>query len=281
MTLPATRLPRAPLVHVLAQVVFPAPPAWMDAIPQLQRELYALGYLRMHEHTVVEVSVDLGDGSTPPVQKQRLLMRYEFADRDQRTAFVLTASSFVMHTTDYQTFDRFLAEFVRGLDVLHAATGVPVVDRIGLRYVDLIQLQASESFGFYVHPGLLGYPFRANAGLGGTKVGFATGSVAETPLGALAVRSTVVPPGQFAPPDLELGNLQPPTWVELDKPGLALDFDHFTLFGAPHTAAKMDFDAGRIAAHLTGLHTNVRAAFEGIVTEDAVAYWGGWQAVTP
>lgn len=280
MTSTATRLRKAPLVHVLAQVVFPPPPNWAAGVPALQRRLIELGYPRLQEQTTVEVSVEMRDAAGPPVSKQQVHVRYEFADRDQRNAFVLTSSSFVLHTTAYESFAHFLTEFGRGLVALQEVFGLTLVDRIGLRYVDFIQLQPKQSFGLYVHPGLLGYPFRNTPQLGGSKVGFASRSVAVTPLGALAIRSTVLPPSQFVPQDLELGNLRAPEWVDLSKPGLALDFDHFSLFSGPTAQAAMDFNPHAIAEHVTGLHTNVRAAFEAIITAEAISLWGGWEEVT-
>ncbi len=280
MTTSATRLRKAPLVHVLAQVVFPSLPTWMESLPALQRALYDMGYIRMQEHTGVEVNFEIRDAPSPPITKQTVHVRYEFADREQRTAFVLTASSFVFHTTGYHGFPWFISELTRGLDALQATTAVQVVDRIGLRYVDLIQLQSGQSFGVFVHQGLLGYPFRATPQLGGTRVGFASGSMAVTRLGTLAIRSAVLPPGQFVPPDLEVGTLRPPSWVDSALPGLALDFDHFSIFSGPTTTGPMDFVVGEIAGRLSELHTTVRSAFEAIITDEAVALWGGWEEVT-
>lgn len=269
------RLPNAPLVHVLAQVVFSPVLNWQEYVPALQERLIDLGFPRVKRGEVTEFL--FAPGNAP---QQRVQQRVDFVDRDQRSAFVLTESTFVLHTTDYVTAGPFLDRLLRGLEALQSCMKVTLVERLGLRYIDLVQPQPGERFGEYVHAGLLGYPFRETPALEATLGAFATQSVAQTPAGTLAIRSLVLPPGQYLPPDLDPGTLLRPPQVDPTRPGLAVDFDHFTVFSGPGTT-PLDFTPHVIINHLNKLHAALRTAFRAMTSEHAITRWGGWEEVTP
>lgn len=268
------RLANAPLVHVLAQVVYSPVLNWMEYVPTIQERMIDLGFPRVQrgEETVFQ----LAPGGAP---QQSVQQRFDFIDREQRTAFVLSESSFVLHTTDYVTAGPFLERLRQGLEVLQACMKVTLVERLGLRYIDLVQPHPGERFGEYVHPGLLGYPFRETPALQAKLGAFATQSVAQTPTGTLAIRSLVLPPGQYLPPDLNTGTLLRPPQVDPARPGLAVDFDHFTVFNASG-ATSLDFTPSAIISHLDQLHAALRTAFRAITSEHAISRWGGWEEVT-
>jgi uncharacterized protein (TIGR04255 family) len=288
------RLRNAPLVHVLAQAVFPPVLNWKDRVSDLQDRLIDLGFPRTRREDVAELAFSFGmppgavspgadagpqgEGAAPGAGiRQSVTSHWEFAERFQRTAFVLSESSFVLHTTAYSTVEPFLDLFRRGLEALRGSMKVTLVERLGLRYIDLVQPDPGQPFSEYVHPGLLGYPFRESPELEATGGGFATQSVATTPKGTLAIRSAVVPPGQYLPPDLNPGSLLRPEHVDLARPGLAVDFDHFTVFSGPRIA--LDFDPMTIVSHMDQLHTTVRSAFDVIATPYAIERWGPWEEV--
>lgn len=288
------QLRHAPLVHVLAQVVFAPVLNWADRVPALQDRLIDLGFPRTRREDVSELTFAFGGlpqaadpgkqaGALVPTPgvaagvQQSIKSTWEFADRAQRTAFVVSESSFVLHTSAYSTREPFFALLAQGLEALQSSMKVTLVERLGLRYIDLVQKSADERFGQYVHDGLLGYPFREAPALGAIHGAFATQSVAVTPNGTLAIRSAVVPPGQHLPSDLNPGSLLRPDRVDQARPGLAVDFDHFTVFSAP--AGTLDFDPTTIVRHMDQLHTTLRHAFDAIVRPYAIERWGPWEEV--
>jgi len=267
------RLQNAPLVHVVAQVVFSPILTIERHVPELQERLGA-SFPRFRKAVIATIPV-LGReaGETSP--------QWEFADRSQRTGVVLTSSSVVLHTAAYTSNEPFLFQMYAVLVALRELVPtLQVVERIGLRYVDLVRPREDESYGKYVHVGLLGFPFRDAPQLDARSVNFLTQSVATTNTGFLAIRSITLSPGRFLPPDLDAGMLQTPAAAPTTgtMPGLAVDFDHFTLFNGPNTHA-MDFDPDTIVAHLKTLHRTLRQAFDVIVTPYALEQWGPWVAV--
>ncbi len=277
---PSKRLRNAPLVQVLAQVVFPPMPGWEGRLDALRSALYEVGFPRFIEGHTSEVKVGVAAQGTPPSVEHRTAAYAQFLDKDERFAFHCSESSFVLHSTGYKTFQHFVGYMERGLDALQSTMPVSVVDRLGLRYVDLVQIRAGESFGQYVHAGLLGFPFKEAPELGASKVGFSTESIGITPLGALAIRSAVMAPGQFSSPDVDVAGLRPPAHMDPNRPSLLVDFDHFSLFTGPTAAAPMDYAVPAVLAHFEALHSTAKAAFEAIVTPHAIAEWGGWEEIT-
>jgi uncharacterized protein (TIGR04255 family) len=273
VTFPRMRLRNAPLVHVLAQVAFSPVLNWVEHVPALQERLIDIGFPRVQRGEVTEIL--FAPGNAP---QQKIQQRFDFIDREQRTAFVLSESSFVLHTTDYVTREPFLARLQLGLEAVQASMKVTLVERLGLRYIDLVQPDPGELFSAYVHQGLLGYPFRETPVLEASVGAFATQSVASTPTGTLAIRSGVLPPGQYLPPDLDPGTLLRPSRVDPSRPGLAVDFDHFTVFSG-QGSTPLDFHPPMIIAHLGQLHTALRHAFRAIATDSAISRWGPWEEV--
>lgn len=277
---PAMRLRRSPLVHVLAQVAFPPAPEWTERQSAVQKALYDMGFQRFREAELNHLTLDIGDGGQSPTLGQRAIAYREYADRDGRFAFQSTAEALLLHTTGYQDFGHFIRLLEQGLQAVGAAMGVQLVNRIGLRYVDLVQSRDGEQLSAFVKPGLLGFPFRDAPELGVTRAAVSSQSIGVTTLGALAIRSMTLPPGQFLPPDLDIAGLRAPENADPSQPGLVLDFDHYSIFaGANASAPPLDFDVKLVIAHVASLHADLKTAFLASVTDHAIQQWGGWEPV--
>lgn len=262
------QLRNAPLVHVIAQVVFSPVLAIAEQVPSIQSKLIARGFPRFSQASFQEI---VFTGANPAAAVPRT--RWYFSNPSQRSTIVLTDTSLTLHTTEYGDHGPFL-DLLRDLtQILRETAPVSLLERIGLRYIDLIRPRDGERFGMYVHEGLLGYPFRESTGLEAVTKGFATQSVAETPLGTLAIRSVVVPAGLPVPPDIESVPIQYPERSLSSESALAVDFDHYTVFATE----PLPFDAEVIISRATELHSTLSVAFKTIVTDHAIEVWGPWE----
>lgn len=265
------QLKNAPLVHVLAQVVFSPILSLERSLVDLQQRL-APEYPRFKESSITTIPLTGVASMTSPTP----VVQWEFADRAQRTGIVLSKNSVVLQTTAYGSREAFFTRLHAILSAIQDfAPSTPLVERIGLRYVDLVRPAGDEPYRTYIHMGLLGFPFRESPQLEALSLGFLTQSVAKTNSGMLAIRSGTLPPGTLLPPDLNPGMLHPALpAVGGERPGLVVDFDHFTVFDG--MTPPMDFNPDAILVHARLLHATLRAAFDAITTPKALKEWGPW-----
>lgn len=258
------RLANAPLVHVLAQVVFSPVPKLAESISDLQARMSDLDFPWMQAGSTQQIT--FGVNVAPKVESQP---RWDFLSPDRTTGVVLTDNSVVLQTTRYSSAVPFRSQLAAVVQALSDVAKPRLVERLGLRYINLVRVDEGESFEAYVHPGLLGFPFGAVAHLETARQGLATNAAAVTPAGLLAVRSAILPPGQVVPADLLPPILAYPRTAQSPRPALALDFDHFVQF-----AAAFPFDADAITEYIRKLRDGSHAAFEAVGTPYALSRWG-------
>lgn len=260
------RLENAPLVHVLAQVVFSPVPKLSEAIPDFQASMLDLDFPWVQQGTVQEITVI---GEAPPKVESR--PRWDFLSPDRSTGVLLTGNTLVLQTTRYTEAGPFRAQLEAVLLALYRAAAPRLVERLGLRYTDLVRLNANESFDQFVVPGMLGFPVALVPNLQSSLVGLVTQVIASTQVGVLAVRSSLVPPGQPVPSDLLPSPLQFPQEALSSSPALVLDFDHFAQFSRP-----FEFEPASIGDYMRQLRDASHAAFLAVCTPFAIERWGPW-----
>lgn len=274
------RLQNAPLVHVLAQVVFSPILRFEERVDVFRESIHKAGFPWVQQSFLHEVTV-VAEPESAPVPSVAVKPRWDYQSADRRAGVTLTERSVALQTTDYSSS----APFIRQLhDVLSACVDVfghgLYVERIGLRFTDMVRVAPGERFSQYVDPGLVGFPWRKAPGLRGRGVTVRTETMAETAVGHFLVRSTVLPPRQVVPPDLlpTMLNFAPIRPEHADQPALALDFDHFIqLNQPPHNAREpLPLDPKRVLELVLQLHEGHREVFEAAGTEHAFKQWGPW-----
>jgi len=249
------KLDRSPLALVLVQARFSPRPDLEEKLPAFRKACEALGYPVFKESRVR--TMDLGQ-SGPTLTRDSV--RWDFLDKTQRWNILLSAEFLMLQTTDYDVFEDFLA---RWKGVLEAADvlGLPVVERLGLRYVDLVQPAEGEPVSDYLIPPLAGYEPDPGSALG--RRHHMAASVFATPHGQLLVR--VSPAFSATPPDLDNLLLK---GVSQPGPGAVfLDFDHAS-------TEVVDFEPNGIEAATEALHDAPDVLFRKVVTPKAMSVWG-------
>jgi uncharacterized protein (TIGR04255 family) len=260
-TLPPLHLPRSPLIYVVAQVNISAVVAIDRYVPEIQERLRKVGFPGFSSIQVPELIFE--SPSSKPVVNA--VSRFEFQDREGRTGIALTPKWIAVHTNQYKTFEKFREYLTIALETIHGAASLQLRERIGLRYVDLIELNQGESLGRYLAPHLMGYE---TAPLGVTEPSFDFKFEATTRQGRIVARHYAPPILNMLPPDLAGVGLNysyriPP------PPGTAslLDFDHSTI-------QTQDFMVDEILETLESLHDSLDILFRNSVTEEALRLWG-------
>ena len=226
-------------------------------IPDIQEQLRHKGFPRFSRGQIQEVLLQAD--SAP---KFSVTDRFEFQDKDGTVGVVLTPSSFAVQTNKYSRFEDFEDIIATTIVVINRVLRLTLVERVGLRYVDLIRRAENERWDDYLQPGLLG--------LDPSDVGVKTlmsryESLGTTEIGTLVVRCSQSE--QILPPDLFPTTLNYTSALKPKEVVTLLDFDHFV-------EKSGDFDTRSIIALIGELHDTVDLAFRKSVTSDALVRWG-------
>lgn len=258
---PALKLDSCPLVFTLAQVRF-SPVLVMDEyIPRIQEALRQEGYPKFAAESIGEIVI----GPQPSIGSTA---RWLFVNKQADKSVVLSPTFVAVETTNYDVFDSLLADLVKVVDILRNVVQVEFVERLGLRYVNLVRPSAGESVADYVKPGLLGLTPEE---LGVENVVQRHESRARTPYGQLVVR--LLQGDRILPPDLDSTALKVERTIETDETATLLDIDHFSV-------GEWNFDNSEVSSAMWELHEFTDAAFRTAVTAYAMKAWGAREVVT-
>lgn len=261
-TLPRQRLHATPLVHVLAQVRFSRVFDMTARIPDIKTKL-AADFPRYQESQIQNIIVV---GQAEPSARIETAERWDFLNATKTRGVVIAPDFLLLHTNLYDTFEQFSTMLEMVIGVVGDVAGSPFVERVGLRYVDLIQPNDGESPGHYLKPGLVGYPVDEIPALGVKLSLSRTETRVVTKVGQLSIRCFERNDGTFLPPDLVPTVLEYPTEPPRGIILTILDIDHSATTGFP-------FNRSQIMDLFAELHDGTDIAFRGAVTDHALAVW--------
>jgi uncharacterized protein (TIGR04255 family) len=258
-TLPALKLQKSPLVLVLAQARIAPVLKMADYIDDIQERLRRGGLPRFSAEEDVQIQV------SPTAVVQRT-PRWEFQSKDQTRGVVITQEFIAVQTTSYNVYDDFEKFFAEPLRVLGEIAEPSLVQRIGLRYVDLIRTEPGQQLETYLKPGLHGLNA---ADIGARDMLARFEMLARTDVGILRMRCLQANDGSCFPPDLSSNTLRSAVAEDLQPGELVtmLDLDHFN-------NDPMDYDPEQLVRCIGDLHDSLDRAFRAAVTEEALTAWG-------
>lgn len=251
-------------MHVLAQVRFSRVFELAERMGAIKAKFEEAGFPRYEESQIQSILFGFG-GSEPA--KVQATQRWDFLDATKTRGVVLTNEFVLLHTNLYDCFEEFSQKFDQVLKVIGETAGTPFVERIGLRYVDLIQPRKGETASDYLKPGLVGFPVNEVPELQATVAISSTETRIVTSVGQLAIRCFQRNDGSFLPPDLWPSVLHYPPGLPPGVVVTILDFDHSAVTGFP-------YNAEHIIDVLGQLHDGADIAFRGAVTPHALTTWG-------
>lgn len=256
---PRYRMTAAPLVQALAQVNFPIVPRLqtIDGIAPFQERLAdVLPY--MNQQIVQQVELLVGPAG-PAAGSAQSATVHVFTDDDGWSLQVTTQSATL--TVDGANY-RGVNDFRRRLEAvwvaLREAAGVRRCDRLGVRYMDIVQLDGAD-WADWFRPEIVGLASPELSGdvlastLTETRLRSELGDAFAGQSGQVEgiIRHGVVPAGslmQGIPPR------------PIGQPSFILDMDTFV-------AAPQPFEPQRLAEQFSELHANIDKVFHWAVTE--------------
>lgn len=197
--------------------------------------------------------------------------RWQYRTKDQRWSIILSQEGVVLQTTAYERFEAFAERLEMAVETVLEATELNklgLVERVGLRYVNLIAPTGDETHRDYLRPGLHGVDepvFReATARLFIEQVGRTDVDGEE---GSMVIRVTQNDLGFDLPPDLV--NSAPEREARAIRGALVtlLDTDHFI-------EGSFEADAAWVVARAYTMHDRIIETFhERLVTDYAIEVW--------
>jgi len=265
-------LSRQPLALALCQVRFSPIRQLQRYIPAIQEAFRQGGFPVERAGKVRQISLGLG-GAVPEVTEQE---RWEYRTRDETWSVLATVDSITLQTTAYEKFEGFADRLHHAVQTVLATTDheqLGVVQRVGLRYVDVVHPQEGEDFRPYLRPGFHGSAdevFLAETNrlhvenIGRTQIG-------DDITGTMIVRIVQNDQGSILPPDLPpdiIGGA--PKHASRARPGELLtliDMDHYI-------EGSFDPDTKWIIARAYEMHDHLIETFhDHVVTEQAIEVW--------
>lgn len=258
-------LSKNPLVLVLCQVRFSPVRKMGDYIPGIQEAFRRHGFPIERAGKIQQLTI------TPAGVHAVEQERWEYRTKNEQWGVTVLQDSVVLQTTAYERFEGFAEKLEAAVATVLQQTEqdkLGLIQRVGLRYIDLVQPRAGESYRDYLRPGFHGAsdtPFAAGShrlyveSVGRTNVGDAVGT--------MILRVAQNDQGFDLPPDLIGGA---PKFQQRAKAGelvTLVDMDHFI-------EGNFDPKADWVTAQTYAMHDHLIETFhEHVVSEKAIEVW--------
>jgi uncharacterized protein (TIGR04255 family) len=258
-------LSKQPLVLVLCQVRFSPVRQIAQYIPAIQEDFRRNGYPLERAGKVQQLLIT---SAGPQMAEQE---RWEYRTKDEARRISVAQDSVTLQTTSYTRFEQFAEQLRFVLDTVLTKTEhntLGVIQRIGLRYVDLIRPAAGQDYRYFLKPGFHGVADEVfEKGTHRLHVQSVGKTMVDGTLGTMIVRITQSDDGTALPPDLALRPPKPEARAQKSELVTFVDMDH---------AVKGNFnaDTSLVLGYLFQLHDALIETFhEHVVTKEAIESW--------
>jgi uncharacterized protein (TIGR04255 family) len=266
------KMSNAPIYFALAQVRFNTILALDQYLPAIQDGLRKAGYPDFEKSFLGIINLALGPASpvraplnVPSMQPQP---RYSFYNEGKTSGFILDQSMMSFQTTEYDVFEVFTSEFLKGVAMIHETAGLSYSERIGIRSLDAVCPKPDETLSQYLFPSVIGiYDTLAPRQLVHSYSEVRT-KEGNTTLVSRAVIMQQEQEGDIAfPPDLQPIEMRVNDKFKKIK-GLyaVIDTDSWL-------EEREKFDLSGLERRLDALHNELRRSFDLMVTPYALEVW--------
>lgn len=256
------KLHNDPLSLVLCQIRFSKVRRMPEFIPQIHDLLRKEGFPEDVSATVQQVVIT--PGSQPQIIERK---QDEFRSKDNQWSLTISEDMLALVTTAYDRFEGFANRLRRCLEIVDQIAEIHhgLINRIGLRYVDVIDPMPDKTFRNYLQPSLHGPKSAVFTAL---DQWLHLESVGQTEIGTMIVRITQNDQGIVLPPDIVHKPMKYKMKIDAGKRITLIDTDHFV-------EGSWDYDLESIMKTTDDLHGTINNAwFNDLVTKEALDIWG-------
>ena len=263
------KIPNPPLYYVVGQIKFAPILAMDEYIKQIQNLLRQKGFIHFETHEASQLTFSTSQkNETPPEPKVIRATTWLFSDAQRASGYILTNSSIVFHTTEYETHDEFIAALLLGFGIAKEAANISGLERIGIRYLNAIWPNSNEAVDDYLPSNIHGFNFGNDRKYALSEAVFETNVQPLIQQGVLRLRVLQMQSIFGYPPDLIPIGLNPQNKFNIDasRPHGLIDIDHFV-------EGEMIINIDNIKSQLISLHKEIHEIFESVTTDHAKISW--------
>lgn len=259
------KLANAPVFLTAVQVRHNPVLALDDYAKALQEQFRKIGYPDYKVRVQSEFEIDVSTPSGMKVKSQES-RQHSYLNRAGSACFVLENSRLYFQVTEYDVFDTFRDEFLKGLGLLHSIVTLDYVDSVSMRLLDAIVPAEKEDLSAYMAKELLGIGEVLEDPTWGI-MHSASEATIRTSEHRVIVRTLARHGKLSVPPDLNIQGMQlTPRFSEVNGVHAILDSD--CAF-----ESRSNFDLADISSRLRLLKDDLRTTFQAAVTKYALDRW--------
>ncbi len=246
--------PSAPLKLVTFQIRFPSVPDLDELTPPK-----ALSHALRERYPILGGPAPVMQLELGPGQAQQRQRGSRLTNRERTKTLTLTGDSVALETSRYERYERFAEDVDWVLERVDAATPLPAVTRLGLRYIDEIQIEGTSTLSdwrAWINSDLI---------VGGVVDGYETlDYLAQMVLSIDDLHRLTIRYGRVSQPVVD-----PNGFLRINEsptgPYFLLDIDSFW---EPSRDGFKEFDAAEVTEVCLRLHHPIRDIFERAITSD-------------
>lgn len=262
------KMKNAPVYFTIAQVRHNPVLRLGSYAPDIQDRMRKAGYpdFKKGVSMAFTLTAQMGDPSQPHNPFVEQVERLMFFSTDSTKGFIVEQNALSFHTTEYDTFETFSNEFMRGLAIVHECVTLAHTERIGLRYLDaVVPPEGEDGLPDFLVPGVLGLSSRLPSDVQ------VSHSFSETHIQAAEcniLARTIIQAGPLGfPMDLQ------PIGVKIADRFGKINGVHAIIDTDASIEGRCSFDLEHIESQLKILREGVGIAFDATVMPHAVSAW--------
>jgi len=265
------KMNHAPVYYVFAQARH-NPILQLDPfLPEIQDRMRKAGFPDYQASAIYAVELNFSGGGGQQDTKRlmpKAVARHLFLSADRSKGFIFEQGALSLQTTEYDTFEPFLEQFMAGFGIIHDVINLDYTERIGIRYLDaVVPAGGPDDLSRYLIPGVFGLAGKLPEGV---PIGMSMSEthIPLTDVDANLVSRTIVRNGPLGfPIDLE------PQGLTVSERFQKVQGLHAIIDTDASQAKRQSIDLADLRSRLDMLHTKIRMAFDATVTADALAEW--------
>src|ERR1700751_4317599 len=130
------KLKNAPICFAIAQIRHNVILSLGDYVPAIQEGMRKANYSDFEPAFSIAFNFPAATSEEQAKPTPQRIERYIFSNPERTSGFIVEPNAFSFQATEYESYDKFSAEFFRGLEIIHKIIGLNFSDRVGLRYLD-------------------------------------------------------------------------------------------------------------------------------------------------